>query len=342
MGVRAEHQVHPARRPLDITRGSILTLEQGLGVVRGLPRGAHVQHVDEVVVGQLTLAFGQDPDVGAIGIGADNAHPRHQHGHFRGRQAEQVGLVDHQLLCGPNLTLGYVVAHAIGGRLQGCEGLDVRHLLGRVGASRSERHRDRVTGRCRRTLDTGGTTEHDEVRHGDLRATSRVELRLDTFQGAEHLGEVVWVVHGPLVLRFESNASAVRATTLVGSAERGSRRPGRLHKVGSGEARRVDHALQRGRVSVGDQVRIWSRNRVLPDQALLGNFGTEVAHLGSHVSVGQFEPGASERIRELLRVLQELSGDRLVDRIGPQRDVRGEHDRCVAGARIVSIGNGVG
>ena len=199
-----------------------------------------------------------------------------------------------------------------------------------------------MTGRCRRTLNAGGTAEDDEVRHGDLRATGRVELRLDTFQGAEHLGEVVRVVHGPLVLRLESNASAVRATALVGSAECGSRRPGRLHEVGSGQARGVDHALQRGRVCVGEQLRIWSRNRVLPDQVLLGNLRPEVANLGSHVSVGQLEPGAGERICKLIRVLQEVSGDRLVDGIRAQREVRGEHDRRVASARIVSIGNGVG
>ena len=199
-----------------------------------------------------------------------------------------------------------------------------------------------MTGCCRRAFDTGGTAEHYEVRHGDLRATGRVELRLDTFQGAQHLGEVVRVVHSPLVLRFESNASTVRATALVGSAERGSRRPGRLHEVGSGQARGVDHALQRGRVCVGDQLHVWSRNRVLPDQVLLRNLGPEVAHLGSHVSVGQLEPGASERVRKLIRVLQEVSGDRLVDGIRAQREVRGEHDRRVAGARIVSIGNRVG
>ena len=89
-------------------------------------------------------------------------------------------------------------------------------------------------------------------------------------------------------------------------------------------------------------MRVWSWNGVLPDEVLLGNLGPEVANLGPHVSVGQLEPGASERVRKLLRVLQEVSGDRLVDRICAQREVRGEHDRRVAGARIVSIGNGVG
>jgi hypothetical protein len=51
----------------------------------------------------------------------------------------------------------------------------------------------------------------------------------------------------------------------------------------------------------------WStgRDRVLPDQRLLGDQRAEVAGLGAHVAVGQLEPGAGEGVGELVRVLVE-------------------------------------
>ena len=55
----------------------------------------------------------------------------------------------------------------------------------------------------------------------------------------------------------------------------------------------------------------------------------------------QLEPGTGERVRELLRVVQEPLGDRPVNRIDAQRQIRGEHRRSVPLRGIVGIGHGV-
>ncbi len=56
--------------------------------------------------------------------------------------------------------------------------------------------------------------------------------------------------------------------------------------------------------------------------------------------MGQLVPGAGEGVRELVRVLQEAPGDRLVDRVEAQRQVGGQHDRDVPLARVVGVRDG--
>ena len=79
-----------------------------------------------------------------------------------------------------------------------------------------------------------------------------------------------------------------------------------------------DFGFESGDIGCVDQGMVNCRDGVLPDQVFCGDFRTEVAALGSHVAVGQLEPGAGEGIGKGLRVLVEAARDRLVDRVKAQ------------------------
>ena len=74
---------------------------------------------------------------------------------------------------------------------------------------------------------------------------------------------------------------------------------------GNRQARRQDLGLERGDVLLADQRMIDRGNRVLPDQRLLRHERAEIARDRAHVAMGELEPGARERVGELLRVLVE-------------------------------------
>jgi hypothetical protein len=57
--------------------------------------------------------------------------------------------------------------------------------------------------------------------------------------------------------------------------------------------------------------------------------------------MGQLEPGLGERELEFLRVVQEALGDLAVGWVELQRQVRREHDRRVADALHVGVGDRV-
>ena len=61
----------------------------------------------------------------------------------------------------------------------------------------------------------------------------------------------------------------------------------------------------------------------------LGTSRAEVAGDRAHVAVGQLEPGAGERVGELVGVLEEAARDLLVDRVEAQRQVGRQHRRRV-------------
>ena len=90
---------------------------------------------------------------------------------------------------------------------------------------------------------------------------------------------------------------------------------------------------------VADQVVIDGGDGVLP-QLRLRDPRAEVARDGSHVAVQQLVPRLGERVGELVRVLVEALGDRRVDRVHPQREVRRQHHRGVPLRRIVRVGHG--
>ena len=90
---------------------------------------------------------------------------------------------------------------------------------------------------------------------------------------------------------------------------------------------------------VGDQLVVDRRDGVLP-QLRRRHPGAEVAGQRTHVAVQQLVPGLRERVRELGRVLVETLRDRLVDRVQPQGEVRGQHHRGVPLRRVVRVGHG--
>ena len=83
-------------------------------------------------------------------------------------------------------------------------------------------------------------------------------------------------------------------------------------------------------------------NRVLPGQHLPGHEWSEVACNGAHVAMGELVPRPREGIGELLRMLEEATGDLFVGRIEAQGEVGGQHGRCAPLGRIVGIRNGAG
>ena len=117
----------------------------------------------------------------------------------------------------------------------------------------------------------------------------------------EHLRQLRGLVDLPVLLRREANAGAVRAAALVGAAERGRRRPGGRDQLRDRQARSQDLALERGDVLLVDQRVIDRGDRVLPDELFGRNLRAEIARARAHVAVRQLEPGAGERVGELVR-----------------------------------------
>ncbi len=54
-----------------------------------------------------------------------------------------------------------------------------------------------------------------------------------------------------------------------------------------------------------DQFMIHGGNRVLPKKLFCRNFRPEIPGARTHVTVSELEPRARERVRELIRVLEE-------------------------------------
>ncbi|SGD89880.1 Uncharacterised protein [Mycobacterium tuberculosis] len=69
------------------------------------------------------------------------------------------------------------------------------------------------------------------------------------------------------------------------------------------------------------------RDRILPQQGLLGDQRPKVSRNGTHVSVDQLVPGLGELVGQFLGVFQPATRDPLIDRIHPQREVSGQHRR---------------
>src|SRR6185312_12207308 len=100
--------------------------------------------------------------------------------------------------------------------------------------------------------------------------------------------------------------------------------------------------LERGDVLLVDELVIHRGNGILPDELFGRDFGAEIARTWTHVTVCQLEPGARERIRELLRVLEEAPRDFLVSRVETQREVSRQHGRPEALRRDMRVGDGAG
>src|ERR1700688_643619 len=124
---------------------------------------------------------------------------------------------------------------------------------------------------------------------------------------------------------------------LVGSAEACPRGPSGRDKLRDGKSRCEDLGLEVRDVLRVDQLVIDRRNGILPDQLLRRDLRAEIANARAHVAVGELEPRAGKRVRELVRMLVKAPGDLLVGRIHPQREVRDQHGWRVTLRRVEGI-----
>ena len=85
--------------------------------------------------------------------------------------------------------------------------------------------------------------------------------------------------------------------------------------------------LQVGDVVIVNQRVINGWNGVLPGLDLTRNLWTQVKGAGAKIAVREFEPGAGKGIGKGVLVLMKPSSHRLHDRVVPERQVGGGHDR---------------
>ncbi len=153
-------------------------------------------------------------------------------------------------------------------------------------------------------LDRCTTAENDQVRQRNLLSARcrSVELPLDCFEFLQYPRQLRRLVDGPVLLRRQTNARAVRSTALIRAAEGRRRSPSRRHQLGNGQPRREDFRLQSGNLLLPDQRMIHRGNRVLPRERLLRNEWAEITHDRAHVTVSELEPRTGKRVCELIRV----------------------------------------
>ncbi|MNC16138.1 hypothetical protein D3C75_639860 [compost metagenome] len=136
-----------------------------------------------------------------------------------------------------------------------------------------------MAGVFRSLFDTRATGEHDQVGQGDFLAIGlrAIELVLDAFEFGQHIGQLLWLVGLPGLLRCQAQTPAVGTAALVGATEAGSRRPSCRYKLRDRQAGRQHLAFQARHVTVIDQRMIDGRDRVLPQQFFVRHFRAEVA-----------------------------------------------------------------
>ena len=323
LGVGSEDEIGAGTGPFQFPRFPVVALEGVLGLVERGPGGAHVEEVDEEVVGQGFGTRGEDAGLAGDGVGFEDPQATDENGEFRSGQGQELGFVDEQFLGGDGIAAFEVVAEAIGVGFEEAEGFDIGLILSGVHAARGEGGGDVVTGRLGSLLHASVAAEDDEIRQGDFFACGLrgVEGGLDAFQLGQHFGELGGLVDGPVLLRSEADAAAVGSAAFVGAAEGGSGSPRGGDQFTNGQARRKDLALQGSGVLIIDQRVIGSGNRILPDEDFRRDFWPEITIARAHVAVRQLEPGAGEGVGELVRIRVETARDFFVGGVGTQGDV---------------------
>ena len=202
-----------------------------------------------------------------------------------------MGLVEHHFFRHDGVVLLQIVAETTGDRFEVGKRRCVRVLFGGVAATGGERNIDTAG-----HLNTSTPCEDDGVGH------ARTVRCGKGFEHPEHLAELSGFVALPVFLRCKADSSAVGSTTVIGTTERGCAGPGRFDQFSNGQSAALDGVLERSNIVGGASG--W--NGVLPNEILIGHVGAEVACLGAHVAVKEFEPGSLERIGEGFRVLMEV------------------------------------
>src|SRR5215469_8156182 len=108
-------------------------------------------------------------------------------------------------------------AEAVGAGLEDREGFDVSLPLRSIRAPGSERNRHFDASIVCGLLDTCTACKNDEVGERDLLTVllRAVEVALNLLESTEDVRELLRFVGFPALLRFQSNASAVRASALI-------------------------------------------------------------------------------------------------------------------------------
>src|SRR6056297_4204084 len=88
LAVGAEDQVDARRLPLGLVRRAVAALVDVLALTDGLPLGAHVEEVDEEVVGELALAVGELAVALVADVAAEHPQAADERRHLRRRQVE--------------------------------------------------------------------------------------------------------------------------------------------------------------------------------------------------------------------------------------------------------------
>ena len=197
-----------------------------------LPFRAQVEQVHKEVVGQLARAGGEHTGGAAVPRRAEGAHSAHQSRHLGSRQAQQLSLVNEQVLAHGAVVALVVVAESIGQGLEDRKRIHVGVLLGRVGASGRKGNLHVAARILSGLFDGSHAAKHDEVGHRHLGAAGSIELFLNAFEHVEHLVQLRRVVRRPVLLGRKAKAAAVGAAAHVAAAKRRSRSPSRRNQFG--------------------------------------------------------------------------------------------------------------
>ena len=171
LGVRPEDEVGAAAGPLDPARVGVAALERVPSAGHRLPRRAHVEQVDEEVVGQTPGSRSEDAERRLLVVRAQDAEATDEDRHLRRAQVQQVRLVEQQVLGGQPVALPEVVAEPVGEKLERGERLHVGLLLRHVRAARPEGHLDVEAGVLGGLLDAPAlpaSTIRSATAHGGL------------------------------------------------------------------------------------------------------------------------------------------------------------------------------
>lgn len=343
LGVRAKDEVDAGTGPLLGSGLAVGALEE-VAVTDGLPDGAHVEEVDEEVVGEGAGAVGEDTVGRAIPVSVDGSETTDEGSQLGQGQSQKLSTVNEQVLKLDTRCRLSVVSEAIDGGLEVVGGVDVGLLLSSIGATRSEGNGDKEASVLGSLLNTGGTSEDNDISKRDTLAVglSVVELLLNALKDAEDLAELGRVVNLPVLLRLKADAGAVGTAAKVTASEGGGRGPSGRGQLGGAQARLEDLVLNGSDVALIDQLKVDLGNGVLPQEALLGNLGTEVARHGTHVTVGKLEPSLGKDLGELLKVVEEASGDLLILGIESESKIGGQHGRALLLVGVVGMGDDLG
>ncbi len=123
--VGTKDQVHAGAGPFLLAGLAVAAFEQVFVFRNWLPGGAHIEQVDEEVIGQRTRTVGEDTVFGPAEVGTQDAHAAHQNRHLRRGQRQQLRLVDQQFLGGDRVFGLLVVAEAFCSRFEHREGCSI-------------------------------------------------------------------------------------------------------------------------------------------------------------------------------------------------------------------------